>query len=78
LRNHKHHNHFNSLATLPNVPANYNRVNAWTDEQWLKQHPTEWTDETDKITYGAYDALMQQSTPDVPDNYNRVNAWTDP
>ena len=34
--------------------------------------------ETNKITYGAYYALMQQYPPTVTDNHNRVNAWSDP
>ena len=72
------------------MPDNYNRVNAWTDPQWEKTHPTEWTDETAKITQGGYNVAAQKrshrvprnslislETPETPDNYNLQDAWTD-
>ena len=46
--------------STPTVPDNYNRVNAWTDPQWEKTHPTEWTDETAKITQGGYNVAAQR------------------
>jgi|APSaa5957512535_1039671.scaffolds.fasta_scaffold87822_2 hypothetical protein len=44
--------------STPNVPDNYNRMNAWTDAQYEKLHPSEWEAETLERTHGAYDALM--------------------
>jgi hypothetical protein len=33
-------------------------MNAWTDAQYEKLHPTEWEEETKKQTLGRYNALI--------------------
>jgi predicted GNAT family acetyltransferase len=43
----------------PDTPNDYNRVNAWTDEQYNHIHPTDWKAETATRTQGGYTVAAQ-------------------
>ena len=43
-----------------NAPDNYNRVNAWTDDQFDVSHGKEWKEETDLRNQGGYVVASQK------------------
>lgn len=45
---------------MTEAAPDYNRADAWTEDQKLKSHSKEWTDETAKITQGGYNVAAQQ------------------
>lgn len=63
--------------STPNLPDDYNREHAWTNEQHTKSNEQTYDGET-KAPAGYQAALgaMQINTPNIANDYNREHAWT--